>query len=131
MGMQRSQMEPSRSLLLDPHHQPPAPPRHRRKTSKQATNSNSNNTPPDPVIEADTDQDQDQDQEQNYLNDGESWKTTRAAAVDDVEDEDDGFAGDRIRAAEEDTADAGGVLGLLYQFQRAQRGAEGVGRGVV
>ncbi len=52
---------------------------------------------------------------------GESWKTTRAAARDDGEEDGeriDGLAGDGEV----------GVLGLLYQFQRAQ--TEGRGGGV-
>lgn len=57
---------------------------------------------------------------------GESWKTTRAAATGDEDEEDndkehiDGMAGDREV----------GVLGLLYQFQRAHTEGRGGGVGI-
>ena len=48
---------------------------------------------------------------------GESWKTTRAAAADDEEDGEDEEDVDTV------AGDKGaGVLGLLYQFQKAQEG---------
>ena len=51
---------------------------------------------------------------------GASWKTTRAATADDDDDTDEGTNGG-----------GAGVLGLLYQFQKAQtEGPKGTGVGI-
>ena len=50
---------------------------------------------------------------------GESWKTTRAGAIDDDEDGDEGQAAEGEKGT--------GVLGLIYQFQKAQTDGRGPG----
>lgn len=126
-SMNRSQVEPTQSLLLDPHHQPPASVSRRLPKSKMTasqrqipherlkeTDEDAQETSPLPhpmtsttMLEADSDL-------------GASWKTTRAATADDDDDTDEGTNGG-----------GAGVLGLLYQFQKAQtEGPKGTGVGI-
>ena len=49
---------------------------------------------------------------------GESWKTTRAGAVDDYDDD---------QEHEEGREKGAGVLGLIYQFQKAQADGRSAG----
>ena len=122
------QPSPVASILLDPQHQPP--PSGLRNSHRVGTQSRlraSRKPLVDPV----------EDQEEAQLGDaqklagdgsegavddsnlGESWKTTRAGALDEDVDED-------TQATNHDRGP--GVLGLVYQFSKAQ--TEGRGTGV-
>ena len=124
------QPSPMASLLLDPQHQPSsttkppyrtgAPPRLRPGSRKPITD----------VIEDDEDElvhqggpsrGSESAGHEDYNHLGESWKTTKAGLV---EEDDEGVE------AEQSTAEANGagVLGLVYQFSKAQ--TEGRGTGV-
>ena len=122
---------PIPSLLLDPHHQPsvsgfrtmarPSPQSRLRKASRPLTN---------PIEDEEEDLPEAVNQSEgitssegiaNDSNLGGSWKTTRAGAVEDD---------DRIGEGDQEatTERGAGVLGLIYQFQKAQ--TEGRGTGV-
>lgn len=126
-SMHRSQVEPSQSLLLDPHHQPPASAS--RRLPKQvaarsrvlpsragALNEVDEDAPPKDEVAQDPMTSTTMIEEDSHL--GDSWKTTHASP----HDEDDA----------EDGAEGGGagVLGLLYQFQKAQTEGKGAGVGI-
>ena len=123
---------PMASLLLDPHHQPNSAtmkPSHRASApSRLRANSRK---PIADVIEDDEDASEQQggpsrgsesagQEDSNNL--GESWKTTRAGLLDE---EDDGTGAGRSSAG---ATNGAGVLGLVYQFSKAQ--TEGRGTGV-
>lgn len=121
---------PMTSILLDPQHQPSdSGLRIMRRASAQARRGASRKPLTDPI------EDQEEDPMANVeqsggdasggaaydSNLGESWKTTRAGAIDDPDDGEED-----VQAV---TGDKGaGVLGLIYQFQKAQ--TEGRGTGV-
>ncbi|RDL31849.1 Uncharacterized protein BP5553_09251 [Venustampulla echinocandica] len=109
---------PMTSILLDPHHQPSASGfggRSGRRNSRSRYQARQNIIE-DPMEDEDVDEDGRDPRRSNISQEsvaglGESrWETspTRGARGEDVEDEEDAPAG------------AGGVLGLLYQFQKAQ-----------
>lgn len=115
--LQRSQTEPSQSLLLDPHHQPPSSTSrraHRRQPQDPPLEeaAEDEEVPPPPMTETTM-----MEEDSNL---GDSWKTTRAAAS----------AEDEHESAEGDNGNGAGVLGLLYQFQKAQTEGRGGGVGV-
>ena len=121
---------PMTSILLDPQHQPSdSGMRMMHRASARSRRGASRKPLTDPI----------EDQEEDLLanvelsgggasggpaddsNLGESWKTTRAGALDDPDEGDED-----VQAV---TGDKGaGVLGLIYQFQKAQ--TEGRGTGV-
>ncbi|KAI9842223.1 MAG: autophagy protein atg9 [Thelocarpon superellum] len=114
------------SILLDPHHQPAtSQPRPRFATGsvmveapEEADEAGQSRGPPQRSVAASSGSGGMADDSKL----GDSWKTTRATAEeeDELDEEDvDGVTGERGGA---------GVLGLLYQFQKAQ--AEGRGTGV-
>ena len=124
-----AQASPMTSILLDPQHQPSGVPKVPPKALAQSRLRNSRKPAADLVeddeeyglagpskpgvsaLSGDTDDDTQLD----------SWKTTQAAVLDDDDDED----GDGLPT----TAERGpGVLGLVYQFSKAQ--TEGKGAGV-
>lgn len=127
-SVHRSQIEPSQSLLLDPNHQPP-PAMSRRM--QQLANPRSTHRLKESTLYEDDDEGQARGrggspskplstttvlEEDSRL--GDSWKVTRAAAVDDDDEDEQGLGDDKVSGA--------GVLGMLYQFQKAQSG-KGVG----
>lgn len=124
-----SHASPMASMLLDPQHQPPPTgPRTQRKFGTHSRLRTSSKPFQDPL----------EDEEEALLvnegrsvfdgseggaddsNLGESWKTTRAGTLDENGEED-------VRTTNEDRG-AGGILGLVYQFSKAQ--TEGRGTGV-
>ena len=121
---------PMTSVLLDPQHQPsilPARGVHKQGFQMRLRNSQ---RPSSDLIETNEDskimpEDHTEDtgsaDEVDDSNLGESWKTTRAGAVDD---DDEGEGG--VQTGKGDKGP--GVLGLVYQFSRAQ--TEGRGTGV-
>ncbi|KAI9816594.1 MAG: autophagy protein atg9 [Pycnora praestabilis] len=123
---------PMPSMLLDPHHQPSTS--GFRTMSRQTPQSRFRTTRHQLTEPIEDDEDVVDETKQagaipsdsagglgDQSNLGESWKTTRAAALEEEDDEE-----------EDTTTVAGGkgagVLGLLYQFQKAQ--PEGRGTGV-
>jgi autophagy-related protein 9 len=127
-GAVGGQNSPLQSILLDPHHQPSAS--GFRSANRANTQSRYRQTR-HPMADTIEDEDEDAPPTQDAVaaelgerltdegNLGESWKTTRAGALDDDEDEDEGqeLGGEK----------GAGVLGLIYQFQKAQTDGRGVG----
>jgi autophagy-related protein 9 len=128
-GASGAPSSPLPSMLLDPHHQPSTS--GFRSINRVNTQSRFRQAR-HPV--ADTIEDEEEDgpngvedagaaasgeglTDQSNL--GESWKTTRAGAVDDDEDDDEGQAAEGEKGT--------GVLGLIYQFQKAQTDGRGPG----
>jgi autophagy-related protein 9 len=126
-----AQSSPPPSMLLDPHHQPSTS--GFRSISRTNTQSRYRQArhPMTDTIEDEEEEAPTQGREAggagsgeglaDESNLGESWKTTRAGAVENDEDEEDGQEAVGEKGA--------GVLGLIYQFQKAQtdgRGAAGV-----
>lgn len=128
-NMRRASIDPSPSLLLDPHHQPPVSLSRRLHSQLGASRYKA---PAAPVVdEAEHEDDDENDNDapsadarpvsSSLLLDedsrlGDSWKAARAAGGDDEDGEQD-------RAPVDDKS--AGVLGLLYQFQRAQTETRG------
>jgi len=118
---------PMASILLDPQHQPsPESFRAQRKFGAQSRLRNSRKPLGDPIEDGEEDvlnnaapSAEDGSEGADDSNLGESWKTTRAATRDDDGDDDPDAKNDDI---------GGGVLGLVYQFSKAQ--TEGRGKGV-
>ncbi|KAI9657277.1 MAG: autophagy protein atg9 [Trizodia sp. TS-e1964] len=117
-------MSPMPSMLLDPHNQPAnsglKSAQHRTSQSRYRSRHNVTQDPiedeeninmPGGEQHASGSAAENAGDESNL---GDSWKTTRAAALDADEEDVDTVAG-------------GGVLGLLQQFQRAQRDGRGAG----
>ncbi|MCJ1471644.1 autophagy protein atg9 [Lambiella insularis] len=121
---------PMTSVLLDPQHQPS--PSSKKSNSRFGAQSRLRTSlkPPAEVLEVDEEafpedlelrSGEDLNAGPTYdSNLGESWKTTRAGAMDD---DDDGSGG--IRTLSSDNGP--GVLGLVYKFSRAQTGGRGTG----
>ncbi|KAI4199494.1 MAG: hypothetical protein LQ350_004560 [Teloschistes chrysophthalmus] len=126
-GPSGSQTSPVASILLDPQHQPTPsglrssyrPVVHSRLRSSRRPLTDPAEDDEDALLENPVTAGDDLVDDitgENSL--GESWKTTRAAAVDDNNE------GHQSNA----TRDRGpGVLGLVYQFSKAQTGARGAG----
>ena len=123
------QHSPMASILLDPHHQPSAV--NTKGLHKPGVQSRlkASRRPSSDLIETNVTggtEHQDQTEEGGSMGEaydsnlGESWKTTRAGAVDE---DDDGEGG-----VHTGTSDKGpGVLGLVYQFSKAQTDGRGTG----
>ena len=120
-----SHMSPMNSILLDPQHQPPpARSRGQRKPGIQST-LRSSRTPLEHPLEVDEASIRDEghargdgsEDAADGSNLGESWKTNRAGTRDE-EYEDD------VQATNQDGGP--GVLGLVYQFSKAQSDGRGV-----
>jgi len=125
---------PMPSILLDPHHQPstsgfrtlsrPSTQSRFRQGGRPLTNPIEDEEEEEAALPEAAHQSEGITSSEGIANDsnlGESWKMTRAGAV---EEDDDGVEGVREVGAEQ----GAGVLGLIYQFQRAQ--TEGRGTGV-
>ena len=126
---------PMPSMLLDPHHQPSAS--GFRNGSRLVTQSRYRGSRPNILDETIQDEDEiDADARLGETGDpspageagldvedslGDSWRTTRGAPRDEEDGEDDNGK------AREDGENAAGVLGLLYQFQKAQTGGRAGG----
>ncbi|MCJ1307776.1 autophagy protein atg9 [Agyrium rufum] len=128
------QSSPITSILLDPPHQPSLPlPPSAMRNSKQARNLSGSRKPQrlaTNIVEDEEEQSSPVHEVPNLdggtpgamnSNIGESWKTTRAGMMDDDENSDGGEqTGADVRGQ--------GVLGMVYQFSKAQ--TEGKIRGV-
>ena len=120
-----SHSSPLNSILLDPQHQPPTGGlRNQRKLDSQSRLQASRRPLGDPQENEEEARVQDRerfesDGRADESNLGDSWKTTRAGTRDE-DDEDESQANNHDRGP--------GVLGLVYQFSKAQ--TEGRGAGV-
>ena len=119
---------PMGSMLLDPQHQPaPTGPWTQRRFGTQSRLRTSTKPLEDPLEDEegallDNDGRSGADGSEGGADDshlGESWKTTRAGTVDET-------GGEDVEATNEERG-PGGILGLVYQFSKAQ---EGRGAGV-
>ena len=125
------QASPMASLLLDPQHQPNvSPARPLQRTGAPSRLRAGSRKPITDVIEDNEDESVQQGGpsrgsesagQEDYNQLGESWKTTKAGMVD--EDEEGAGAGQSTTGT-----NGAGVLGLVYQFSKAQ--TEGRGTGV-
>lgn len=113
---------PINSILLDPHHQPSMS---ALRNSPRQTAQSKYRTPLQPVSDPDELDEAEPGPGQNPnrvieedSSFGDSWRTTRLAQTEDENEEE----------APDDNR--GGVLGLLYQFQKAQTEGRGVGVGI-
>lgn len=120
------QSSPMASILLDPQHQPAPsgwrssyrPRTHSRLRTSRRPLANPTEDEEDALLENREAAGDDVADAMDESNLGESWKTTQAAAVD----------GDKEAHQSNATRDHGpGVLGLVYQFSKAQTGARGAG----
>lgn len=125
-----TQASPMTSVLLDPQHQPPQSTQRAGFRTGIHSRVRAPRTPVPEVIEDNEDDYEQQESRHGNVIDsaatgesrlGDSWKTTRAGAMDE---DDDGEGG--VVTGNGDSNQ--GVLGLVYQFSKAQ--TEGRGAGV-
>lgn len=118
---------PMASILLDPQHQPaPTGPRTQRRFGTQSRLRTTTKPLEDPLEDEEealreNDGRLGADGSEGAADDshlGESWKTTHAGTLDENGDED-------VQATNDDRG-PGGILGLVYQFSKAQEGRGGV-----